>query len=71
MNINQMIKMFSRLFMRKIMNKGINSGIDYAARRGKDRDEMTPDEKQRARSARDIAKKAKKSARLLRRLGRF
>jgi len=67
MNANQLIRMIMRLFGRKVMNKG----IDYAANRGKSPDEMTHEEKQRARSARQTAKKARQSAKLLRRLGKF
>lgn len=60
-----------RMFTRKVMNKGMNAGIDYAARRGKDKGEMDADEKQRAKDASQLAKKAKKSARLLRRITKF
>lgn len=71
MNIERLIRMASRRFMRKIMNRGINAGIDYAARRGSDPQNMTPEEKQQARAAKQTARKARQGAKLLRRIGRM
>ncbi len=45
-------------------------GIDFLARRGKPEADMTPEEKDQARKARELAKRAKDAARLTRRLGR-
>ena len=71
MNIERIIQMATRMFMRKVMNKGINASVDYAARRGKDKAEMSEEERQQAQDAKQMAQKARKSARLLRRLGKF
>jgi hypothetical protein len=47
-----------------------NIGIDFLARRGKAEEDMTPEERQQAHDARQLAKRAKKMARITRRLGR-
>lgn len=67
MNANQIINMVIRLFMRKAVNKG----IDMAANRGKSTDQMTTAEREQAKKAKQTAGKAKKVARLARRMGRF
>lgn len=70
MNLNQIINLITRIFVRKAVNSGINKGIDFAARRGKAAKDMTPAEHAQANSAREMAKKARKAARVTRRLGR-
>ena len=64
MNVNQLINMLMRRFSRIFINKS----IDFAARRGRDPQEMTPDEKARARSAKQMARRAKDAAKLMRRM---
>lgn len=68
MDLNRLIRMLFNMFMRKAMNKGIRTATDYASRRGKSEAEMTPEERAQARKMRDLADKAKKAARLGRRL---
>ena len=63
MNANQLINMVIRMVMRR----GVNMGINHAARRGMDARTMTPQERAQAKSARDMADKARKGARLARR----
>jgi hypothetical protein len=70
MDLNQIINMITRMFVRKAVNKGINKGIDFAARRGKSPAAMSAADHKQANSARDIAKRARKAARITRRLGR-
>ena len=41
MDVNGLFRMLTRMFL----NKAINAGIDYAARRGKPKAEMTPEER--------------------------
>jgi len=67
MDLNRLISMAMRLVMRR----GVNMGIDYASRRGKDAKAMTPEERAQAKSAKDMANKARKGARLARRIGKF
>lgn len=67
MNMNRLIQMAIRMVMRH----GVSRGIDYAARRGKDAKSLTPAERAQAQGAKDLAGKARKGARLVRRFGRF
>lgn len=67
MDANRLIQMVIRMVMRR----GVNMGIDYATRRGKDAKTMSPEEREQARSAKDIAGKARRGARLARRMGKF
>ncbi len=64
--LQQMLNMAMRMFMKR----GMNAGIDLLSRRGKTPQEMTPEERKQAKNARDLAQKAKKMARIGRRLGR-
>lgn len=68
MDLNRLIQMLMRMFLRKAVNKGIRSATDYASRRGKPPAEMTPEERAQAARAKELADKAKKMARLGRRL---
>jgi hypothetical protein len=56
------------MVMRQLVNRGINAGIDHLSRRGKAPEEMTPEEREQAKGARDLAQKARKMSRLTRRL---
>ncbi len=67
MKIDRIITMI----LRRLMNRGITQGINYAARRGKNPEDMAPAEKQRAAESRKTAKKARKAARLARRISKF
>ena len=67
MDMSRMINMVIRLVMRR----GVNIGIDYAARRGKTPDAMTPEDKAQARAGKEMARKARQGARLARRIGKF
>ncbi|NPD16161.1 hypothetical protein HOY34_13230 [Xinfangfangia sp. D13-10-4-6] len=68
MDLNRLIQMLMRMFLQKAVNKGVRSAADYAARRGKTPAEMTPEEREQERRAKDLADKAKKLSRLGRRL---
>lgn len=60
------------LILRRVLgtfiNRGINAGIDRASSGGKSRNDMTPEERKRARAARQTAKRARQAARLTRRM---
>ena len=74
MNAKAIIDMFMRLFLRKIMSRGIDAVINLFARRGSNKakgEPLSEEEQARARKARDVAEKARESARLARRIGRF
>lgn len=66
MDFTRLLNMLLRMFM----NKAIHHGIDYAARRGKREADLTPEERAQAQQARDLAKRARKVARITGRLGR-
>ena len=66
MNMNRLINMG----MRMLMNKGVNKGIDIASRRGKNAEDMTPQERQTAQTARKNAGTARRSLGMLRRFMR-
>lgn len=69
MNTNQIIRMLMRIF-RPFINRGINAGIDYAARRGKPAEEMTPEERKQAAQGKEMTRRARQMARMGRRMGR-
>ncbi|WP_128516893.1 hypothetical protein [Tabrizicola thermarum] len=66
MDLNGLFNTLARMFVRS----ATKAGIDYAARKGKPEAEMTPEERQQARQARDLAARAQKAQRLVRRLWR-
>jgi hypothetical protein len=68
--MERLISMIINAVMRQLINRGVKSGIDYAARRGKPTDQMTPLEREQSQSAKSLAKRAKQAADLARRLGR-
>ena len=62
MNMNRLINMGLRMLM--------NSGIKMAANRGKNRADMTPEERQTAQSTQQNLQKARKGMRIMRRFMR-
>jgi len=62
MNMNRLINMGLRMLMRK--------GVDVMAKRGKQPQDMTPDERAQAKSAQQTAQKAQKGMRAARRFMR-
>ena len=70
MDISRLLQMIVNIFLRKIISKGIDTGITMAANRGKSPDEMTPQDREQARKARDLGKNARKLSSLARKIGR-
>jgi hypothetical protein len=70
MNLNQIMNMIIRIFVRKGVNWGINKSVDLAARRGKPAATMSKADHQTAQQTRDMAKRARKLARITGRIGR-
>ena len=70
MNVNQIMNMILRIFIRKGVNWGNNKGIDVAARRGKPAGTMTQADHKTAQQTREMAKRARKLARISGRIGR-
>ncbi|MFN7223690.1 MAG: hypothetical protein ACK4MS_06715 [Paracoccaceae bacterium] len=70
MNLNQIVNMVMRIFVRKGVNWGINKGTDVVARRGKSPTQMTRADHIQAGQAREMVKRARKAARITRRIGR-
>ena len=73
MNLHQIVNMVVRMLMRRGINWGITKGIGLTARRGKPAqdtrpEEMTPEDRKQAQVARDTAKRARKAARITRRM---
>jgi hypothetical protein len=66
MNVNGLINMLTKMFIRH----AVDAGVDYAARRGKPEAEMTPEEREQARKARELAGRAKEVSKVTRRLWR-
>ncbi|MCU0828166.1 MAG: hypothetical protein MUE52_12345 [Tabrizicola sp.] len=63
MDLNRLFGMLTRMFI----SSAVNAGIEHAASKGKSEAEMTPEERQQAREAKQTAKKAQKMLRLGRR----
>lgn len=70
MDVQRLITMIVNTVTRRLINLGINKGIDYAARRGKPKEQMTSEDRKQAKDAREIAKRARQAAKITRRLGR-
>jgi hypothetical protein len=66
MDINRLIGMVTKMFVRS----AVDTGINFAGRKGKPDAEMSPEERKQAQSAKAMANKAKKAARLGRRFMR-
>lgn len=67
MDLNRIIQMVINTVINRVIGRAVNSGIDYAARRGKDPSEMTAEERDSARTAKDLTKRARQVSRLTRR----
>ena len=63
MDVNGLINMVTRMFIRTAVDKG----IEYAASKGKQESEMTPEERKQAQAAKEMAGKAEKALRMGRR----
>lgn len=68
--MDRLLQMIISMVMRQLINRGVKSGIDYAARRGKPADEMTPEDRTLGQDAKTMAKRARQAANLARRMGR-
>ena len=66
MNLNGLFNMLAKMLVRSAMDAGIN----YASRRGKPHAEMTPEGREQAKKARDLAARAKEVQKVTRRLWR-
>ncbi|WBU57436.1 hypothetical protein [Paracoccus sediminicola] len=72
MNLNHIINMVMRQVTRRATNAGIDKGLDMLARRGKDPADMTDQERREManskKSTRQMVKRARKAARITRRI---
>ncbi|MFN3991582.1 MAG: hypothetical protein ACK4IU_01590 [Tabrizicola flagellatus] len=66
MDLNGLWNRLTRMLFRSAMD----AGLDHIARRGKPEAEMTPEERQQAKQARDLAARARKFQNIARRLWR-
>lgn len=66
MDLNGLFNMLAKMFVRS----AVDAGVDYAARKGKPEAELTPEEREQAKRARDMAARAKEIQKATRRLWR-
>ncbi len=66
MNLNGLFNMLTKMLVRS----AVDAGVDYAARKGKPDAELTPEEREQAKRARDLAGRAKEIQKVTRRLWR-
>lgn len=66
--MDQLLKMIFNRLTRGFVKTGINTGIDFAAGKGKPREEMTKEERAQAKEMRVMAKRAKEMQRVTRRI---
>lgn len=66
--MDRLLAMLMNGFIRQFMNKAVNFGIDMAAGKGKPRDQMTPEELEKAKKYNEVAKQAKQVQKITRRL---
>ncbi|MCB2093507.1 MAG: hypothetical protein KDE11_03790 [Rhodobacteraceae bacterium] len=70
MDLNRLINMVIRQVLHRLVRTGVDRGIDLATRKGKPKEQMTPDERKQAQMGKDMAKRARQAAKVTRRLGR-
>lgn len=68
MTLNQIVNMVMRIVIRRGVNWGINKGIDLAAGKGKAPADMTAEERKQAQDGKATAQRARKMARITRRM---
>lgn len=68
MSLDRLVTMILRRTLLRLVGRGIDAGIDRAVRGAGPREEMTPEDRRRARAAKQTAKRARQAARLVRRL---
>ncbi|MCU0903152.1 MAG: hypothetical protein MUE83_04675 [Tabrizicola sp.] len=66
MNLNGLFNMLAKMFIRS----AVDAGVKHFAQRGKPEAEMTPEEKEQAKRAQDMAERAKQIQNVTRRLWR-
>ena len=66
--MDRIIQMILNKLLGRLVNTAVNKGVDYAARRGKSPDQMTPEELQQARAGKEMAKRARQAVKLTRRI---
>lgn len=71
--MNQFVNMVMRILMRRVINTGINKGVGALSRRGgQESDAEGPQTQRRSTpAAGGSAKHLRRSARMIRRMGRF
>ncbi|MCB2128324.1 MAG: hypothetical protein KDE03_04435 [Rhodobacteraceae bacterium] len=67
MTLERALQQVLRMAMRSLVSVGLSRGIDYASRRGKDRAEMTAEEKTRAAETKKTVGRLRRAIRMLRR----
>ncbi|MDB5661444.1 MAG: hypothetical protein JWS10_4059 [Cypionkella sp.] len=66
--MDRIIQMILNKLLGRLVNTAVNKGVDYAARRGKSPQDMSPEELQQARAGKDMANRARQAAKLTRRI---
>ena len=68
--MDRVIQMIINAVMRQLISRGVKTGIDYATRKSRSDDDMTPANRQQSLDAKATAKRAQQAANLAKRLGR-
>jgi hypothetical protein len=68
--MDRLISMLLKMVVRHVMNKGINAGINHVAGKDKSRAQMTPEERDQAKFARQAGQRARQAANIARKLMR-
>lgn len=71
MNLERILNMIVSMVVRRGVNEGLNRGIDMMARKGKQPEEMSEEERNRAATLRGQAHGMRRLMRQTRRFGRF
>ncbi|WP_368183842.1 hypothetical protein [Aestuariibius sp. HNIBRBA575] len=59
------------MILRRLMNRGINAGINHVANRGRNPEDMSNEDRNRAKQGRDGVKRTRQAMRIARRFGKF
>ncbi len=68
--MDRLIQMILNRFLGQLINKGINAGITHVVSKGKAPEDMTQDEHDQAKFARQAGRRASQAARIARKLMR-
>ncbi len=69
MDLTKLLQMIVNTLLRRLISRGIDAGINKVSGSAKKpAQDLTPEEREQAKAARDLAKRARQAAKLTRRL---